>query len=82
MVSALFHNKRVVTIHTRTINKCGAVSAPASWITSRGFTSYLASSAMIMINEREKEKITCKELGKSKLRPHNMHVHGSTRNLT
>lgn len=36
---------------THTIYKCGAVSVSASWITSRCFNGYVASSDKTMINE-------------------------------
>jgi hypothetical protein len=100
MVSTPLHNNRVVRVTIHTINKCGAVSVSASWITSRCFTSYVVSSDKIMINElgkvltealdvqtyslfsRRMEKTTCTQLGNSKLRPHNIHVDGSKRNVT
>jgi hypothetical protein len=51
MVSTPFQSNRVVRVTIHTINKCGAVSVSASWITSRCFTSYVASSDKTMINE-------------------------------
>lgn len=100
MVSAPLHSNRVVRVAIHTINKCGAVSVSASWITSRCFTSYGTSSDKTMINDlrkifkeavvvgtyclfsRRTEKTTCTQPGNSKLRPHNMYVDGSKRNVT
>jgi hypothetical protein len=51
MVSTPLHSNRAVRVTIHTINKCGAVSVSASWITSRCFTIYVESSDKTMINE-------------------------------